>query len=401
MATVPLTLTIVWHPRDPEGKVAAETLAQWFEPMTGGLLSGLRIPVRVRSQSATGTPNDPPTPIALDEADVNLVLIVGTRRLIDAADKDWKDFFDRLIADCKGRKERDHIMIAALEPDALALPQAPDLQADRTYEWDQDLFLQADGGYKAGPGLTQLAIIVADNFAYRLLLRQEQEKNSAVSNASWTPPRQKLFLSHTKHDQYGLALAKELFRLLQQNRYGLGVFFDAYDLRSGVNFWLQLTNAIDGSAFLAIATDKYAARPVCQFEILEAKRLRCPVLMAHLVEKGEDRAFPYAGNVPVRIMSKSPSRSEIELLLLDLCLENLRGLSFRREAEPKRQNLETAAKTVDVISRKPELSDIVHLRAKVPPPSLVLYPDPPLANHEFGALTALAGGIDFKALSEA
>src|SRR5262249_40868484 len=153
----------------------------------------------------------------------------------------------------------------------------------------------------------------------------EQKKNPAASAATWIPPRQKLFLSHTKHDQHGLALAKELFELLQDNPYGLGVFFDAYDLRPGINFWLQLTTAIEGSVFLAIATDKYAARPVCQFEILEAKRLRRPVLMAHLVEKGEDRAFPYAGNVPVRIMSKSPSRSEIELLLLDLCLENLRG----------------------------------------------------------------------------
>jgi len=401
MATVPLTLTVVWHPSAPEGKVAAEALAQWFEPMTGGLLSGLRIPVRVRSLSATGAPNDPPPPIALDEADVNLVLLIGTRRLIEAAGAEWRDFFDRLLADRNGRGERDHIMVAALEPTALALPQAPDLQGERTYEWDQDLFIEVDGSTRAGPGLTQLAIVIADNFAYRLLFLQEQETNPVVSLATWSPSRQKLFLSHTKHDQHGLALAKELFRLLQQNRYGLEVFFDAYNLRAGVNFWLQLTNAIKGSAFVAIATDKYATRPVCQFEILEAKRLRCPVLMAHLVEKGEDRAFPYAGNVPVRIMSKSPSRSEIELLLLDLCLENLRGLAFRREAEPTRRRLATSPNTIDVISRKPELGDIVHLRAMTPQPSLVLYPDPPLANHEFGVLTALAGGIDFKALSEA
>jgi hypothetical protein len=80
MGSIPLTLTIVWHPSCAQGLVAAEALAEWFEPINASnLLSGLRIPVRIRSDSEFGTAGDPPLAIPLDESDVNLVLVLGTR----------------------------------------------------------------------------------------------------------------------------------------------------------------------------------------------------------------------------------------------------------------------------------------------------------------------------------
>jgi hypothetical protein len=251
----------------------------------------------------------------------------------------------------------------------------------------------------AGPGLIRLAIVVADAFAYRLMLLEASEKDHTVNADTFEAPRQTLFLSHTKHDRHGRALAERISDLIQKNPYQLGVFLDVLHLRPGVNYLPQLSRAIDKNSFLAITTDKYGGRPICQFEMLEAKRLRRPVFIAHLVQRGEDRSFPYSGNAPVRILPKVPSRAEIDLLLLDCCLEYVRTLSFRREAKPAEQRLMQSQVDVDVLCRKPELSDMVHWKGTAKP-IVVLYPDPVLAKHELDLISQLADKVSFKALSE-
>lgn len=408
MTATPLTLTIVWHPSFAGGPVVAETIAQWFEPLNASnLITGLRIPVRIRSELEFGRPGEAPIAISLDDADVNLVLLLGTSELIEAAKGPWQGFFQSLVDGMAKRGLCDTLMIAAFDDKSLELPaniRFPEtmqgLQALRTYQWPDKIVAMENGKWSAGPGLVRLAIIAADNIAYRLLLLEEKEKNPDVDDGDLQVPSQTLFLSHTKHDPNGVALAEDIFKLIQNNPYQLKIFLDAQDLRSGQNFWNQLSHAIANASFLAIATDRYAGRPVCQFEILEAKRLRRPVFVAYLVEKGEDRSFPYAGNVPVRILPKQPSRDEIDLLLFDCCLEYLRSLSFRREAQELKDRLTRDGGSVDVLSRKPELSDMAKWNTMKARPTVVIYPDPPLANHELKLISALAGGIVFKALSE-
>jgi len=404
----PLTLTIVWHPSCQGGAIAAEALAEWFEPLNASnLMTGLRIPVRIRSESESGKAGEAPLAIQLDEADVNLVLVLGTGDLMEAAGGPWKGFFDRLTGDMAARGQSDTLLVAALDKQGLALPQAPNLQAQRTYEWSEEIFIRDGTNLKIGPGLVRLAIIAADAFAYRLLfleakeLAKEKDGNDAFAEDDFDLPTQTLFLSHTKFDATGVGLATRIFDLIQKNPYQLAVFLDAQHLRPGLNFYSQLTRAIAKGSFLAIVTDKYAGRPVCQFEVLEAKRQRRPVFVAYLVEKGEDRTFPYVGNVPVRILPREPSRAEIDLLLLDCCLEYLRGLSFRREAEQSVKDLKARNETVDLLCRKPELSDMVIWNdPKGTKPTVVVYPDPPLAKHELLLMSSLSSGVAFKALSE-
>jgi hypothetical protein len=403
MGSTPLALTIVWHPSCEGGPVAAEALAEWFEPVNASnLISGLRIPVRIRCEPESGKDGDPPLAVALDDADVNVVVVLGTKKLIEAASGAWGGFFQKLVDDMDKRGLRDSLTVAALEKDELAIAQDKKFrQAARTYEWrKQPMFTSNGVKLSAGPGLLRLAIIIADTFAGRLLRLEAKDKDDAIDQSAFIPPPHTLFLSHTKHDAHGLSLALRIFDLIQKNPYQLGVFLDAQHLRGGYNFWHQLTNAISKGSFLAIATDKYAGRPVCQFEMLEAKRLRRPVFMAHLVEKGEDRAFPYAGNVPVRILPKTPSRAEIDLLLLDTSLEYLRSLSFRREARSLEQALSKSGSKVEVLCRKPELSDMAVWKAMKTPPTVIVYPDPPLANHELKLISDLISNILFKALSE-
>src|SRR3954453_18758954 len=108
MSMAPLTLTVVWHPSCAEGSVAAETLAEWFEPVNASnLLSGLRIPVRIRFKSGTAASDDAPIAVTLDEADVNLVLVLGTKVLMEAARGPWRDFFKRIVDEMAVRGSRD------------------------------------------------------------------------------------------------------------------------------------------------------------------------------------------------------------------------------------------------------------------------------------------------------
>jgi hypothetical protein len=352
----------------------------------------------------SGTPGDAPLDIPLDEADVNLVLLLGTKDLVEAAGGAWQAFFDWLVNEMAQRGQQDTLLVAALDKQGLALPQSPNLQAQRTYEWSEKIFMGDGTNLKVGPGLVRLAIIVADAFAYRLLFLEEKERRAKEGNTSFTeddfdPPIQTLFLSHTKFDPTGVGLATRIYDLIQRNPYQLGVFLDVQHLRPGLNFLPQLTRAISKGSFLAIVTDKYAGRPICQFEVLEAKRNRRPIFVAYLVERGEDRTFPYVGNVPARILPKVPTPAEIDMLLLDCCLEYLRGISFRREARTLKEKLTQGGATVDVLSRKPELSDMREWA--VANPTVVLYPDPPLANHELDLISKVVKNIAFKALSEA
>lgn len=411
MTATPLTLTIVWHPSFAGGSVVAETIAEWFEPLNASnLITGLRIPVRIRSEPESGRPGEAPLAIALGDADVNLVLVLGTADLIEATKGPWAGFFQSLVDGMAQRGIRDTLMMAAFDDKSHELPanvkfpanmeSLQSLQALRTYQWDEKIVVLAAGKWQPGPELARLAVMVADNIAYRLLLLEAKEKDPDIEDDDLRAPPQTLFLSHTKHDPHGLALAEAIIALINTRSNQLKVFFDAQDLRSGQNFWNQISHAIADSSFLAIATDRYAGRPVCQFEVLEAKRLRRPVFVAYLVEKGEDRSFPYVGNVPVRILPKQPSPAQIDLLLLDCCLEYLRSLSFLREARPLKDKLTQAGATVDVLSRKPELSDMARWNTMKVRPTAVVYPDPPLANHELKLISGLAGNIVFKALSE-
>jgi hypothetical protein len=335
-------------------------------------------------------------------------LVLGTADLIEAAKGPWEGFFQSLIDGMAQWGIRDTLMMAAFDDKSHELPvnvkfpetmeSLQSLQALRAYQWDEKIVVMADGKWQPGPELVRLAVLVADNIAYRLLLLEAKEKNPDIEDGDLRAPSQTLFLSHTKHDPHGLALAEAIIALINTRSNQLKVFFDAQDCARGRTSGTR-------SRHRRFLVPRDHDGPLCRAAGVPVRSPRGEAPAAAGVRGlsgGEGRGSfvsvcrqrPCAH--PPEATVSGPDRS----LLLDCCLEYLRSLSFLREARALKDKLTQAGATVDVLSRKPELSDMAKWNTMKVRPTVVLYPDPPLANHELKLISGRAGNIVFKALSE-
>jgi hypothetical protein len=117
-------------------------------------------------------------------------------------------------------------------------------------------------------------------------------------------------------------------------------------------------------------------------EVLGAKAVGSPVIVLAAVQKGEDRAFPYLGNVPVVRWGTDLSRLALEQLLGVVLREELRSRYFRLRLEDL-----CAMNRIPVPDRiftqAPELLTLLPYVGAAPGTRQVLvYPDPPLGTEE-------------------
>ena len=70
------------------------------------------------------------------------------------------------------------------------------------------------------------------------------------------------------------------------------------DIAAGHNFEKEIRANVADSAMVIIHSDTYSDRSWCRKEALFAKHYACPVLVVNAVTTGEERLFPYLGNVP-------------------------------------------------------------------------------------------------------
>lgn len=156
------------------------------------------------------------------------------------------------------------------------------------------------------------------------MLRHRISEFSGQSNPGSKPTpkdylatRIKVFLSHTKHDQDGEALALGMRSWLSQHSH-LSSFFDMFDIPPGMPFWDVLLEEIDSSAVMVLHTDSYSSRDGCRREVIEAKRRRVPMIVVNCLRDRDPHSIPYMGNTPVIRMS--PGRAEDRFRALIQCL---------------------------------------------------------------------------------
>jgi hypothetical protein len=381
-------VTVVWHPYLPRGMAVAEAVGECFEPARddepgGGATVGVRV--------ATGGPDeaDHPPPVHLGGADANVVLLLADGPMCRALAGPWRPFLDDLRAGLDQRSGQDVLLVAALDRAALQLP-LPAVQALRCFEWHESPLAAPGADGVPAPGLVRLLIHAADALSHSL-------KRSSTGTSA---PRERLFLSHAKAD--GAEIAARLRDHLYRNPYQLDSFFDAADLRPGDLYPAQFDTELANCTLLAIQTDAYASRPFCRYELLRAKRSRRPVFIVHQLREGEERVFPYGGNVPMRVLPPEPSDAAVDRLLLDVMSEVVRCLVFERRAA--RFVARAAPKRVSVLPRRPELADLAFAfiqHGSEPAPDLVVHPDPPLDDVEAELLAFLPGANRLRTLSEA
>jgi len=204
-----------------------------------------------------------------------------------------------------------------------------------------------------------------------------------------------IFLSHTKHDGKGKDIAEKIRGWIHQNS-NLSSFMDVHDIPSGLPFSDVIEKHISKSVFLAIHTDHYSSREWCRREVIEAKRKGVPMIVADCLQIGDEKAFPYLGNVPIVRMDPI-ARNCIEVIIGRLVDEVLANFlwSCRVEKIPERPE------NIMFLPRSPELLSLVTLETKQERPNVIVYPDPPLGMEEMDLFSSiLRDGLQIRSMSQ-
>jgi hypothetical protein len=258
------------------------------------------------------------------------------------------------------------------------------------------------------------------------------------------PRRIGVFISHAKLD--GSSVAKLVRKFTNVARpdgddgievppvNSIELYFDASDTIAASSFSKQFEDYIANGALLAIVTDAYHDRDWCIWEFMKAKEHRSPIVAWDLGHVGTSRRSPYIGNVPemrlphvryrrvadaanasVRRSALTPwsqtdendatddrweidietvSDVDVEVLILNILSEALRMAAWTRHAEHVVARSGIVATVV--CARPPELVDFAHADRD----TAIVYPDPPINQHEDALLRRSRPDIRILPLSE-
>ncbi len=223
-------------------------------------------------------------------------------------------------------------------------------------------------------------------YALHALCRLLGDAESEGGRPGGTSTQERLFLSHAKRDGESIARA---FKAWIEHDEMLNTFFDARDLPAGASFSSELERGIASTSLLAIQTDAYAASPWCRREVLWCKQQGRPVVVVNALSEGEQRSFPYLGNVPV---VRWPDETGIEPAVERVLLETARFRYFREKGRHLQRLGWLPGSTCTLSASPPELLHLLpeDLRGGN---RLVVYPDPPLGIEELDLLRRAAPGL--------
>ena len=144
----------------------------------------------------------------------------------------------------------------------------------------------------------------------------------------------KIFLSHTKADDYAVDIAKEIKSYIDA-RSDMRSFFDVTSIEVGTNFDNEIDKGIKGASFVAIKSDHYSDSYWCQKEVIKALQYNDPYIVVDMLQKFEDRSFPYLTNCPVIRVEKEHDELAVLRILECILLESIRTeyvlKQFKRE----------------------------------------------------------------------
>lgn len=361
-----LVIYIVWHPGFTAGARLAEALREHFrrklyENVAGG--TGISVMFRYAALPNSNVP----LPINLDEAETSAIVVLTESALV--SDAAWLAYINDLAQATDAAALTSRLFPVFLDQEGLKLGIA-----EQALRWDS---------WEGSPPERQQRLIAELSYEFCRMLRHylancakpdmgEDERFQAYLQ------KVQIFISHSKHDEHGVNIAKAIRTRLTQG-HGLTSFFDVHDIPAGLRFNKVLLFNVKTSAVVAVHTDSYSSREWCRREIIEAKRWNVPLVVANCISDMDERSFPYLGNVPmIRMEPAKPER--IDLIVTHLLGELLKDYLWKCR-------LLLAGITNDpqitCLPRSPELISLVWLPASetVPAP-IIVYPDPPISAEE-------------------
>lgn len=377
----PFLMYVMWHPDSDDAASVADRIREHFQsPRFRHVAGGESMEVLFRSARS---PDAPPFDVAWD-APCPVAVVVMVDDAV-AGDAEWVRYVRGLGARAEREGPRARMIPVLMEPSVLDR-MSLDEQAIRWDRWNDAT------EERAARLLRDLTYECCRMLRYHL--DQSRFPNEDASNLERYLDKVRVFLSHSKHDAHGSALATEIRRWLNANT-ALSSFLDAPDIPAGLRAAQVIEHYVGRSVMLAIYTDSYSSREWCRREVIAAKRHGVPMVVADCLQEGDDRAFPYLGNVPFVRMNPM-SRDRIPRVIARLLDEVLRGMLWQSRVEALRPG-----ETHPIfLTRPPEFASLASQGLDPGRQSLVVHPDPPLGNEEKTLLASAWSGLRLLSMNQ-
>lgn len=368
-------LFIAFHPGSDEARQLAHALYRKYhrDPKREGA-NGFGLPVYFRHRAYPGS-DVGLRPIDREGSEAQVIILILENDLVDELD-DPESNYARFISDVfdMARDDRDHVRLIpiVLEQDARRHlpPEFNKINAIRYY---------AIEGTGSGARFERLSLRITFDLAQFL----QQLAKTEGGMGSGIIERIQLFLSHTQEDA---GAAVKVLREEIRAHAGLSDFFYPIDTPVGFDFKVALEAEIERSAVLVIQSDSYSSREWCRWEVITAKKISVPIVLANMVEHGEARSFPYLGNVPVVgfNLEAPPEADNSARAVIQATLEEvLRHLIWKAQVRGLAGSLPDDVEHPLFLAQPPEaLSLPLAEVGGSGPPDAIIHPDPPLGAQE-------------------
>ena len=364
---------LAWHPESLDGKQIAEQIFKYiYGDPEYPLISDISIPIQFRSQ-LLNTEVNKPKPIEFSNSlnSATFVLIDDHMVMSDS----WQLYVEQLWTEAEKLLPHHRVYPVALTPNSYNLsPIIAQTNFIRIYQ--------------------ETEIRASQDKLLRKVLHEcsrqiKQIESGKEINLKKAPPPVQLFLSHAKTD--GVDMAKDIRRWIEEDE-TLNTFFDTKDIAPGYDFIEEIEAGLKDSALLICQTDVYATRSWCRWEVLTAKKYQIPSLLVNALNIGEERSFPYLGNIPTLRWQGAEGISKI---IIKILLEILQKYYFTAHIE-NLKNIGRVPKKAIVFPYAPELLTLVQQQLQnnrkqdnLKLDQLIIYPDPPLGDEEVEILHSL------------
>jgi hypothetical protein len=376
MYKAPLHIFVLWHPKFKQGlKFAEDIYSQYTRRILEPLARGIGIPVFFRSNALKG---EYPTQIDLSQAENNAIVIL----VDDNAVIEWREYIDNINSQVEADTGDNRIFPVSLTAN---FAKAGENIAKRN-------FIRLHTEKNSFDKRSKLLLSQLTHELCRMLLDKPRIAEKQNSTTKLSPAPVSLFISHAKRDGEQIAVKIKAYTDAHK---AMETFFDRVDIASGFKFKEEIEGNIEKSALLVVQTDSYSSREWCRWEVLNAKKVGKPVVVINAIEEGEERSFPYLGNVPTirwKKISNKRESEQIERILNFGLYEILRYIYTEMYLTSlNRLNSITGTKRPKILSSPPELLTLLEKSVDTKTKGkIVIYPDPPLTAEEMKLLNEVS-----------
>ena len=363
----PLSVVFVWHPNDTEmvNPIIKHCYSLLSRDMNNPFSRSMNLPIYFRNfiDLNNGIPRE------INTASKKTIVFIFLSK--EFSDELWMAYITKL-----SNQNNIQLIPIAIEKSAINFSSLfKKINFIRAFDYNQEY-------------INDYLFIAITHEIYRYTLNKDFDKNSTGKDNSI-----KLFLSHAKHNDNSVNLAKGLKEFIDNST--MSNFFDTVDIAPGYAFDDEIIKNIQESTVIAIHSDNYSSRYWCQREILCAKANDRPIIEVDILEEFEDRIFPFLSNVPsVHAQMADETEESSKLRILSSALLETVRFNYAEILLEEYKRVGMIDSDALIRSRPPDISDIEKIlyyddgKIKYKYKQIV-YPEPPVYGEEISVIKTL------------